>query len=836
MSTRYKTHIEVAISLWKRLLEYDFEVYENVVKETFISHHIISKNQIEAFWKLLEISSANTDGNTFISYYRDNDTWCFKLVSKPYDVYLDNVGKRWYYDNSLNKTLSVFSTEISQEVNSFLDSQNISSGMKEIMTRPLRVLRMCESIFPENDGITQTGDWHSDFLASLNEEASRRDKLVFIIQLALLYGEKQDHVQDILSDICQEFFYHITKSLLNAEYLILDNYTPFLDEVINGKTSPPHDDDHTGLILPWFVKSFLVLVLYEKEMCLRINKIIREEGNYRVAIDYRADEFVENRFSMSYFVYGETSQIYENFVHSVIEMTTIDHLNKVNSKHIESLLLLWRRSDFIKQSVDNDDFFKVVNMVRIKTASILSTMLKQPKHKQAGHQLYEFYLSMGEKHMEDIEIELYEQSNNISYAKNPYISNRQVYKNVMFPTNVVDEKKEPKWSGANKDLKAYDSWAKKGRHIYTEASSIIEKVCDGKNRIVTIDKSEIDGILSCVENYSNSSMQKTSPFYQKSIEFLDAVMEETRFRDEMSIPKRVLNLLSKLLTESREFNAHLNNSQVPYYLPPFNTCFYNYNEGKAECEEVSDEGIRKYKFEDFSDKFFYASLGSPLSNPYLYNRTVEYYSNKLLVWVYDFTRRVDDNTYKEFRKKEASINLQAKEIENTRSDLRNENLHTRNHTVQLVGMFAIFMAFITSVIGSIRVAKNIPEFIVFSLTFLAGVTLFSILIKDFGNKKLSEDDKMVQEEKTKKKNNWVDEIDEKENESKPTIKDNRTNWWILGIIVLLIIVVSSIYPIYQKQQDDELNKETFENKPSNCIEIENNAIVFPINDTVKPHS
>ena len=95
---------------------------------------------------------------------------------------------------------------------------------------------------------------------------------------------------------------------------------------------------------------------------------------------------------------------------------------------------------------------------------------------------------------------------------------------------------------------------------------------------------------------------------------------------------------------------------------------------------------------------------------------------------------------------------------------------------------------------------------------------------------------MVQEEKTNKKSDGVDEIDKNENKSKPTKKDNHTNWWILGIIILFIIAVSSIYPIYQKQQDDELEKETFENKPSNCIEIENNAIVFPINDTVKPHS
>lgn len=824
MSTRYKTHIEEAISLWKRLLEYDFEVYENVVKETFISHHIISKNQIEAFWKLLEISSANTDGNTFISYYRDNDTWCFKLVSKPYEVYLDNVGKRWYYDNSLNKTLSVFSTEISQEVNSFLDSQNISSGMKEIMTRPLRVLRMCESIFPENDGITQTGDWHSDFLASLNEEASRRDKLVFIIQLALLYGEKQDHVQDILSNIGQEFFYHITKSLLNAEYLILDNYTSLLDGVLNTKTPSKDDDDHTGLVLPWFVKSFILLVQFEKEMCMRINKIIREEGNYRIAIDYHADEYVENRFSMCYFVHEKASCIYENFTSSVIEMTMIDHLNTVNSENIEKLLLLWRRSDFINQSVSNQDFAKAVKMVRLKTSSILSSMLRQSHEPNA----YKFYLSLGEKHMEDILEELSVFADCVHCDKNEYIKKRKEHKNKKLASEKIQSRNV--WRSNHKDLMAYDLWTEKGRMIYANASPIIAKVHEStKQPPATIAKAK--EVIASIEAYQKnySLEERTTPYFIKTIAFLNATLEDKRFYQEVSFSRRVLTLLSELLSESRKYLMRSNNSLLPYYLPPFNCSYYKIENNNAEFNEVSSDDICSYDKDHFTERFFYASAGSSLIKTFMLNRMIELYSNQLAGWVYDFTCRVEEETNARLRTMERSLGEQ-------KESLRLDTLHTRNHTVQLVGMFAIFMAFITSVIGSIRVAKNIPEFIVFSLTFLAGVTLFSILIKDFGNKKLAEDDKMVQEEKTNKKSDGVDEIDKNENKSKPTKKDNHTNWWILGIIILFIIAVSSIYPIYQKQQDDELEKETFENKPSNCIEIENNAIVFPINDTVKPHS
>lgn len=832
MNMTLKTHIEEAISMWMKLFSYDFDTYKSVVRETFINHRIVTKNQIDAFWKLLELST----GNSPISFYNDNDVWHFCQVSKPYEIYLDNEGNRWYYDSAVNRTLRVLPIEINEEVHTFLDSHSVSSKMKEILVRPLTVLRMCRQIFPEVNDVTKSNDWNSDFLSSIHDKASRLEKTGSIIQSALLCSEKDDHVQVVLSDICQEFFYHITKSLLNAEYLILDNYTALLDSVLNIKTLE-NDDDPTRIVLPCFVKSFILLIQFEKEMCMRINRIIREKGNYRIAIDYHADENVENRFSRSYFVYGETSRLYESFILSVIEMTTIDHLNKVNSYHIESLLLLWRRSDFVKkQSVNNKKFVDVVNMVRIKTASILSSMLKQPKDSQNGHRLYEFYLSMGEKHMEDILYELRECASKINYDNNEYISQRLDCRNKKISFAEIERKEELRWNDANKDLQAYDVWTKKGRYIYEKASSVIEEVCDGKDKISTIEDKEVQSILDIIEEYNNSSIQKTAPFYRKTIDFLDTVVSTQKFHNNIVISKRVLDLLSKILSESREYNAHSNNSQFPYYLPPFNTCYYKYENEKADCIEVSDEYIRKYDKEYFSDKFFYASLGSPLTNPYIFNRTIEKYYDKFLNQTLGYVYRLEEQTDSSFESiknsTNSSITEQRNYIESISERLGNENLHTRNHTIQLVGMFAIFMAFITSVIGSIRVAKNVPEFIVFSLTFLAGVTLFSILIKDFGNKGSQSDKKM---KKSEESDEGEKKADLNGNEQSKNNQNSYFGWWVLGIIVVLAIAVMLSYPIYQKstdsQQETENVSQPSESNATNHIEIESNAIIVPMIDT-----
>ena len=563
-----KTHIEEAISIWEGLLRYDFAVYKDIVKEVFVHHHICTKKQMQAFWDLY-VCSLNQDA---ISYSEDDTQWHFKQIRQSELTHNGCDGK--YYDNATKQPVELLPNDFRINLTLLLDALHLSAEIKDIITRPLLVLRYCQYIFSESS--ESNDNWLEDFNSFITDSGTRKIQLESIIQASLVYSENFNNASVALSSIAQNFFHETTKSLLNAEYLIMDNFSSLLDSVLQEETDND-EEKKNGLILPAFVKSFMKLAQYEKEMCLRIKKIIREEGNYRIAIDYHADEYVNNRFSLYCFVFKETSLIYENFVSSVIEMTMIDHLNKVNTRNIENLLLLWRRSDFVKKlSVNNSKLSVAVDMVRIKTASILTSMLRQSK--DIGS--YKFYLSIGIKHLEDIRSELEESADKIQCEDNKFIKlrltnkNQEIeYKDITYSSN---------WNSKNEDLSAYDSWTSKGREIYSSVSHVIAKVHSARKKIDTITSEEITGVLGVIEDYQydrdkKGNKGKTSPYYLKTIDFLDAVLEESRCEMSIEITKRVLRLLSILLSESRKYVLDVENSLFPYYLPPFTFSFFQYD-------------------------------------------------------------------------------------------------------------------------------------------------------------------------------------------------------------------------------------------------------------------
>jgi hypothetical protein len=783
-----KTHIEEAISIWEGLFRYDFNVYKDIVKEVFVHHRIYTKKQLRAFWDLYAYSL----GQDAISYSEDDAQWRFKQIRQSELTHIGCDGK--YYDNATNEPVEILPDDLRNNLTLLLDALHLSDRVKEVITRPLLALRYCQYIFP--DSSESNDNWLNDFNSFINDNGTRKIQLESIIQASLIYSENFNNASVALSSIAQNFFYETTKSLLNAEYLIMDNFSSLLDSVLQEETDES-EEKKNGVVLPEFVKSFMKLAQYEKEMCLRIKKIIREEGNYRIAIDYHADEYVNNRFSSYCFVFKETSLIYENFVSSVIEMTMIDHLNKVNTRNIENLLLLWRRSDFVKKlSVNNIQLSIAVDMVRIKTASILISMLRQSN----GTGSYKFYLSIGIKHLEDIMSELEESANKIQCEGNKFIKLRLSHKN-----NEIEYKEitfSSNWNSSKNDLSAYDSWTSKGREIYSSVSHVIAKVHSARKTIATITSEEITEVIGVIEAYQydrdkKSDKGKTLPYYLKTIDFLDAVLEESQCEKSIEITKRVLQLLSTLLSESRKYVLDVENSLFPYYLPPFTFSFFHYDNAteSAIFSEVQSKSVLSYDKKNFTNVFFYASVSSSLSNPFMFNRRLEPYSNKLSKWVYDFACRVDDESRSQLKsfKEEftTSIDDQKKEIAKVSNRMENENLHTRNHTIQLVGLFAIFMAFITSAIGSIKVADNIWQYIIFSLTFLGGVTLFAILIKDFETRSLF----------SKYKSN--------ESACKKEGKERFPTGWI--IFVIIIVLLGIVYALNRysvsKQEKDKTSSD-----------------------------
>ena len=67
-------------------------------------------------------------------------------------------------------------------------------------------------------------------------------------------------------------------------------------------------------------------------------------------------------------------------------------------------------------------------------------------------------------------------------------------------------------------------------------------------------------------------------------------------------------------------------------------------------------------------------------------------------------------------------------------DMKAENLSTRNHTIQLLGLFAAFIALIASAIGSFKAAESVHEFIIIFFSFTFCVVVFSSLISFMGRR------------------------------------------------------------------------------------------------------
>lgn len=65
-------------------------------------------------------------------------------------------------------------------------------------------------------------------------------------------------------------------------------------------------------------------------------------------------------------------------------------------------------------------------------------------------------------------------------------------------------------------------------------------------------------------------------------------------------------------------------------------------------------------------------------------------------------------------------------IKKQEEDIKN----TQRSSLQTLGLFTGFLAFIVTSIGTFRVANNIEEYIIYSLTYTLAIALFAFLISD----------------------------------------------------------------------------------------------------------
>ena len=315
------THIESAIEIWKKAVSYDYFFYSSILHDVFKQFHVESKEQIDAFWKIFALTVREEKEVQF--YYKSNDN--------VFDVALES--KEGY------KKCKIEPSEF------YLNAFEISDNVKSVISRTYRTLLCCKVIFSD-DIVNINEKWEEDFYDSISGQNEAQNprwaEKDLIIQTALFIKRRSADLPQ-----AQAFYFHITKSLLNAEYLIMDNYSKLLKDVID------LDGVKKGanFVLPCYVCSFVVVVHYLNEMCFRLKKTIFDKRVHRIVIDYHAEEYAANQFSACYLVGKDEMQMFDTYAKSVVDMTLIDHLYEINTSNIENLLLLWRRSEIISKSI-----------------------------------------------------------------------------------------------------------------------------------------------------------------------------------------------------------------------------------------------------------------------------------------------------------------------------------------------------------------------------------------------------------------------------------------------------------------------------------------------------
>lgn len=764
------THIESAIEIWKKAVSYDFFFYSSILHDVFKQFHVESKEQIDAFWKIFALTVREEKEVQF--YYKSNDN--------VFDVALES--KEGY------KECKIEPSEF------FLKAFDISDNMKSVISRTYRTLLCCKNIFPD-DIININEKWEEefyDYISGQNEAQNpKRTEKDLIIQTALFIKRQSSDLSQ-----AQDLYFHITKSLLNAEYLIMDNYSKLLKDVINLEGVKKG----ANIVLPWYVCSFVVVVQYLNEMCFRLKKTIFDKRVQRIVIDYHAEEYVANLFSACYLAGKDEMQKFDTYVKSVIDMTLIDHLYEINTSNIENLLLLWRRSEIISNSIIEGKHEKIIRMVKEKVGNMIRLIVE--KSSKGNNQCY---FSLGNEHIDDIIQKINNETHLFEIESNPYLKKKNEYRNEELKPSDFDGIKMPyKSLSIFEDVYKYDRWTYDGWEAYVNNSKLIQEI-NKLNAASVIEEYSIKNLMANInEAIKQSRNTLTSSFYLKVIDLFGRVLEQEADmvingrgydkdskRFSSNTFDKLMGLLSTLLADFKSFTRSLYTDVCPVFVPPFSHSFYSKQADGQKLQQVLVplSQNEEYDKDKFTNLFFYASLDVTLLNPeyfyYFIDKQTKLLNDLVLRRTSTISGHIDSEISDQERRTDEAIN-----------QMRNENLYTRNHTIQLLGLFAAFIALISGTIGSLRVAHSVPEFIIFLLALTFCIVVFSSLISFLGRRLMGSN---VSSENGDKEEfhfrEWI-------------TKSGHWDWFVpAGLALLLLVLLIIMLIVYKLPSNTEEIKE-----------------------------
>lgn len=268
-------------------------------------------------------------------------------------------------------------------------------------------------------------------------------------------------------------------------------------------------------------------------------------------------------------------------------------------------------------------------------------------------------------------------------------------------------------------IDSYNEYAFSGIKLYISHTPTYYAV---KGLISTDDENGVIDLLSSYIGGDNNKMLNEVPLslYVKVIKNL-YIIAKRHINDNIPFADKALGLMDKMNDILRQaILTYKSGNQTPCrYRPLFEYSFYHYDEGKLSMYEPT-------KLEDFikgqtqiDNVLFISSLNNVGPINYTYLENFYYCYNRIAHRLHnEIDRQLLNQT-------EQSINETSKNnLKNVQNSITENMNEERKKTIQLLGIFGTFIAFVSSVAGMVRSVNCIVDFMLFCMTFVVCLLIF----------------------------------------------------------------------------------------------------------------
>lgn len=545
--------------------------------------------------------------------------------------------------------------------------------------------------------------------------------------------------------LCNTIFYHVIKSLLNAEYLIDDQYSDKIDKVTKNFEKSLENDEFSQNDLNLQLEfSFLKICFYIISACQKIKDQLsyREKKSLLIGTDFEQKINTYYNIAQVKSLFGKReTELYELFTKLVIEMTVIDHIYRSNSENVDKLSNLIKISKYIeklssRKPFDSKDIRHVLKLSVIKAHTLLDGI------KQKNTDRYKIY-KKGEYNLEEEGSKKTEEENDV----NTYSLYRQGEikkdKSIDDKINLYNEFTKDAHPLSSNDIKRYNKdvhfclnhdheiygfW----KELNSSEGRTLEEVLNDlpKNKISNV------SLLYKFINHTIIKFDELNPYF--TTDYSESVLKSC---------KTLLDRLYIIYTNSE--GNYTPSLLRPYFQDSFYICTFDKDKVKEIEIKKYNTPNKKYDSKSFENCFFIASFDCTPISPNYVRDFYKYYKEKYDELYQEYIQKKMNHFFsKKSKELQEKQEKQKKEFDKKSKELQQKqkeefDKHNKNQiekTITILGVFTAILAFVSATTVSFKIVNSIEEYIKFTFTFIIGLMSFVIVLKfiinNDSNKKL----------------------------------------------------------------------------------------------------